>query len=91
VLHTTRGEWKLTALFSNTERAHERDATHDWVVIYARRDPSRSPPRRSGAAEKEQQWTVVTETRGPLTGERVVRGREEECAELAWRGVVTTW
>ncbi len=27
----------------------------------------------------EGQHTVVTETRGPLVGRRVVRGRESEC------------
>lgn len=30
----------------------------------------------------EGQHTVVTETRGPLTGRRVVRGREAECREF---------
>ena len=30
----------------------------------------------------ERQRTVVTETRGPLQGRRVVRGREAECR--AW-------
>jgi putative hydrolase len=28
----------------------------------------------------ESQATIVTETRGPLRGKRVVRGREAECA-----------
>ena len=28
----------------------------------------------------EDQCTVVTESRGPLAGRRVVRGREAECA-----------
>jgi len=32
--------------------------------------------------EEEGQHTVVTETRGPLVGRRVVRGRESECREL---------
>jgi hypothetical protein len=31
----------------------------------------------------EDQCTVVTEHRGPLAGKRVVRGREEECAQAA--------
>lgn len=43
MLHTERGPWQLTALFSNTARAHE-----------------------------------LGNTRGVLTGRRVVRGREEE-------------
>ena len=43
----------------------------DWVVIYFYDD-----------SHEEGQHTVVTETRGPLTGQRVVRGRETECR--AW-------
>ena len=30
----------------------------------------------------EGQATVVTEIRGPMTGKRVVRGREQECLAL---------
>ncbi len=30
----------------------------------------------------ERQCTVVTAERGPLSGRRVVRGREAECAEF---------
>jgi Holliday junction resolvasome RuvABC DNA-binding subunit len=69
VLHTARGQWRFTALFSNTRKAHELAKTKDWVVVYAHLD-----------AEPESQSTVVTERRGPLSGRRVVRGREEECA-----------
>ena len=68
VLHTVRGNWHFTALFSNTARAHELGRTRDWVVIYFYDDH-----------HQEGQHTVVTETRGPLRGRRVVRGREEEC------------
>jgi DNA polymerase (family X) len=68
VLHTVRGDAHYTALFSNTARAHELDATHDWVVIY--RDDQNG----------DGQWTVVTARFGPLQGKRVVRGREEETA-----------
>lgn len=71
ILHTTRGEWHFTALFSNTARAHELDRTRDWVVIYCYDD-----------GHHEAQHTVVTETRGPLAGRRVVRGRESECRPL---------
>jgi len=67
VLHTRRGEWSYTALYSNTARAHDSDKTHDWVVIYFERE------NRS-----EEQRTVVTEVRGPLAGKRIVRGRETE-------------
>lgn len=68
VLHTRRGNWDFTALFSNTARAHELDKTHDWVVIYFH---DRDGP--------EAQCTVVTEQRGALAERRVVRGREGEC------------
>jgi hypothetical protein len=68
ILHTRRGQWHFTALFSNTARAHELDKVYDWVVIYFQLD--------SGG---EAQRTVVTAMRGPLAGDRVVRGREQEC------------
>lgn len=69
VLHSRYGPWHFTALFSNTERAHDLHRTRDWVVIFFS-DPE-------GA---QGQATVVTERRGDLTGRRVVRGREPECA-----------
>ena len=68
ILHTERADWHFTAVFSNTRRAHELARVHDWVVIYFHRD--------SGP---EGQRTIVTETRGPLAGSRVIRGREAEC------------
>jgi DNA polymerase (family X) len=68
VLHTRRGEYRITALYSNTARAHELDRVHDWVVLYVEDD-----------AEHESQYTVVTATRGALARRRVVRGREDEC------------
>lgn len=67
VMHTVRGDWHFTALFSNTARAHELGRTDDWVVIYY-----------YDGDHQEGQNTVVTETHGPLRGERVVRGRERE-------------
>jgi len=70
VLHVERDGWSLSALFSNTARAHELGHTRDWVVIYYERDGD------------EGQCTVVTEPWGPLRGQRVVRGREEECARV---------
>jgi hypothetical protein len=72
VLHTRRGEWHFTALFSNTPRAHELERTRDWVVIYY-----------YDGDHREGQCTVVTQPRGPLAGERVVRGREAECVTRA--------
>jgi putative hydrolase len=70
ILHTTRGMWHFTALFSNTARAHELGRTQDWVVIYF-----------YDGDHREGQQTVVTETRGSLLGRRVVRGLEAECRE----------
>jgi hypothetical protein len=66
ILHTEKEGWSFTALYSNTARAHELGRTRDWVVIYWERDG------------EEDQCTVVTETRGPRAGNRVVRGREAE-------------
>lgn len=68
VLHTRRDGWQFTALYSNTAQAHRLGRTHDWVVVYFYDDH-----------HQEGQRTVVTETRGPLAGRRVVRGREREC------------
>jgi putative hydrolase len=72
IMHTNRGQWHFTVLFSNTARAHELGRTDDWVVIYYYDDD-----------HDEGQNTVVTETKGPLRGLRVVRGREAECRALA--------
>jgi len=69
VLHTQRGERHYTALYSNTAHAHELGKTADWVVIYW----------DSGLGERQS--TVVTAYQGPLHGQRVIRGREGECAE----------
>ncbi|MCW8963202.1 MAG: helix-hairpin-helix domain-containing protein [Gammaproteobacteria bacterium] len=70
ILHTTMRGWHFTVLYSNTARAHDLGRTHDWVVIYDYDEH-----------HHESQHTVVTETRGPLVGKRVVRGRELECRE----------
>ena len=71
ILHTERAPWHFTVLFSNTARAHDLGRTRDWVVVYFYDDHHR-----------EGQSTVVTETRGALSGKRVVRGREQECLAL---------
>jgi hypothetical protein len=71
VMHTDRDGWHFTALFSNTARAHDLKRTQDWVVLYF-----------YDGDHREGQCTIVTETRGPLQGMRVVRGREPECRRL---------
>ena len=68
ILHTKRGPWHFTALYSNTALAHRLGRTREWVVIYY-----------YDGDHVERQHTVVTETRGELRGRRVVRGREDEC------------
>lgn len=70
VLHTNRDKWHFTALFSNTARAHELGRNKDWVVLYFYDDD-----------HEEGQSTIVTETKGPMAGRRVVRGREAECQQ----------
>jgi DNA polymerase (family X) len=72
ILHTDRDGWHFTALFSNTARAHDLHRTRDWVVLFY-----------YGDDHHEGQHTVVTETRGPMQGKRVVRGREAECRQPA--------
>jgi putative hydrolase len=80
ILHTERGEWRFTALFSNTAMAHQLGRTRDWVIVYFHTD-----------GEPEGQRTLVTETTGPLAGRRVVRGREPECVRYyASRAIAPT-
>ncbi|TWI34088.1 nucleotidyltransferase family protein [Mesorhizobium tianshanense] len=67
VLHARHDNWHFTAFFSNTRLAHELAKTRDWVVIYFQAE-----------GQPEGRCTVVTETRGPMAGKRVVRGREDE-------------
>ena len=70
VLHLEREGWHFTAMYSNTARAHQLGRTRDWVVIYFYDDH-----------HQEGQRTLVTETRGPLIGRRVVRGMEADCRD----------
>lgn len=63
----TRG-WHHSALYSNTAKALELGRPRDWVVVCF-----------YDADHVERQRTIVSESRGPLAGRRVVRGREGEC------------
>lgn len=67
IMHARHDNWHFTALFSNTELAHRAGKTDDWVVIY-----------HQAEGQAEGRCTVITETHGPMAGERVVRGRESE-------------
>lgn len=51
------------------KRGYELGKTNDWGVVYF------------DDGDGERKCTVVTEHQGELTGKRVVRGREKECAE----------
>jgi putative hydrolase len=73
VLHTRRGSRRYSALFSNTARAHATGNARNWVVLYG--------DNGSG----EHRHTVITATYGPLRGQRVVAGREDECRALYTR------
>jgi DNA polymerase (family 10) len=68
IMVVKKNGYKFTVMFSNTATAHELGKTNDWVVVYFEK------------GEGENQCTVVTESRGPLKGRRVIRGREKECA-----------
>ncbi len=68
ILHTQRGERHYTALYSNTARAHKMNRVGDWVVLYY------------DHGHEEMQSTVITAQRGLCADERVVPGRERECA-----------
>ncbi len=72
IMHARHDAWHFTALYSNTLLANELGKTHDWVVIYYELE-----------GYSEGRCTVVTESRGFMAGERVVRGREDECTALA--------
>lgn len=68
VLHKDQAGRHYTAMFSNTARAHALHRTNDWVVVYV------------DGGHGEHQYTVITALHGELTGQRIVRGREAECA-----------
>lgn len=70
VWKTRKGSCSYRVLFSNTPLAHRLNKVRDWVVVYFGKDGTTG------------QYTVVTESTGPLTGRRVVRGREVECARF---------
>lgn len=80
ILHTEADGWDFTVLFSNTSQAHERNKTHDWVVMYYDRDDDGQATDIQSNGH-DGQCTVVTETTGARKEKRVGRGRERECCE----------
>jgi hypothetical protein len=71
ILHARRDDWHLTLMWSNTALARQLGKTMDWVAVYFHQD-----------GHPDGRCTIVTETRGPMAGRRVVRGREAECSAL---------
>jgi len=69
ILHAQRGARHYTAMFSNTARAHKLGKTGDWVILYY------------DGPGGERQATVITSQFGAMKGQRIVRGREDECAQ----------
>ncbi len=68
IMHYHENNWKFRVMYSNSERAHRLHKSSDWVIVHAYDD-----------MHHEFHSTIVTETRGPLKGRRVVRGYENEC------------
>ena len=68
VMHINKENWHFTAMYSNTQRAHKLNLTLDWVLIFCYDEH-----------HQESQYTLVTETHGPLRGKRVIRGQEAAC------------
>jgi hypothetical protein len=71
ILHTERGQWLFTALYSNSASANQYGRTRDWVVIYYERD-----------GHPDGQSTVITAFGGQLDGRRIVRGQEKACVQV---------
>lgn len=69
VLRTERGGLSYAAHFANSEKSHRLGRFLDWVVITC------------DTKERYGQWTVLTATRGPLRGKRLVMHREGACRE----------
>jgi DNA polymerase (family 10) len=68
VWSTERDGWSFAVRRPRSARPGAPDRGHDWLVIHYRKD------------DREGQCTVVTEQQGELIGQRVIRGRERECA-----------
>jgi len=64
-----QGNYRYHIDFCRRPLAQRLGRTRDWVII------------RFGDGERDRERLVVTETRGDLAGQRVVRGREQECRQ----------
>ncbi len=79
IYHTDRDGWHFTVLYSNTALAHQLKKQNDWVIIYFYDDSS------------EGQVTVVTETKGPAKGTRVLRGPESSVFKGDELSILQDW
>jgi hypothetical protein len=68
ILHTRRGDWRFTALYTNSAQARGDGRTEDWVSILF-----------YDGAQREGQRAVFTAVSGDLAGRRAIQGREAEC------------
>src|SRR5688500_9670305 len=73
VYRVQRGNTKFRVFYSNSPTAHALGRTLDWVIVLA------------SNGDRTFQYTVVTETRGSWSGQRVVR------AERRSAGRSTAW
>ncbi len=79
IYHTDRDGWHFTVLFSNTALAHQLNKQEDWVIIYFYNDKG------------EGQVTIVTETKGPAKGKRVIRGQGRASKKPDELSVLQDW
>lgn len=70
IMHYQDNNWQFRIMYSNTERAHRLHKLSDWVIVHA-----------YDKSHHEFNRTIVTETKGPLKGKRVIRGYEDECMQ----------
>ncbi len=89
-----RQGWRFDVMYSNSARAHRLAKTQDWVIIrhrpatdevgnadYGDDDGDEDVESGDTVVRGEGHHTIVTESRGPDAGLRVVRGRERACHE----------
>lgn len=68
ILHTSRGDWRFTTLFANSDQARGGGRDEGWVSVVFH-----------DSRQREGQRAVFTAMSGDLAGRRVIQGREAEC------------
>lgn len=71
ILRTSRGGWNFRVTFSPSPLAYRLGRQRDWIAIHF------------DNGEHSGERIIVTESRAPNAGQRVVRGREREC-QVSW-------